>query len=182
MKQSRDALETFLGPNMLILGIRYEATRKTLKKHAKWTALPLPSSTRSAGALTVLFPYPLYPSPPLDPGIVIIGTSVHSFLPRMLVQAIGETLLPIIPHIDDYSYVICTSIAFKPIRLGCGYLFRVRCLVKMQKRGQDACPMRRAPNVLRVDKSNVDWALLNFMQDWFPVEARKKQKQGEKEE
>jgi len=41
--------------------------------------------------------------------------------------------------------------------------------------------MCRAPNVLRADKSNVDWALLNFMQDWFPLEARAKQKQGEKE-
>ncbi|THU89964.1 hypothetical protein K435DRAFT_781386 [Dendrothele bispora CBS 962.96] len=194
MKQSRDALETFLGLNMLILNIKKfqeanaEATRKILKKHAKRTALPLPPSNNSSPgplALSLSSSHTpsssTYPPPPLDPGITIIGTSVHSFLPRILVQAIGETLLPIIPHIDDYSCVICTSIAFKPIRLGCGHLFCVRCLVKMQKRGQDACPMCRAPNVLRADKSNVDWALLNFMQDWFPVEARKKQKQSEKE-
>ncbi|KAK7471160.1 hypothetical protein VKT23_002571 [Stygiomarasmius scandens] len=192
MKQSRDALETFLGLNMLILNIKKfqeanaEATRKILKKHAKRTALPLPPSNASspgplALSLSSHTSSPTYPAPPLDPGITIIGTSVHSFLPRILVQAIGETLLPIIPHIDDYSCVICTSIAFKPIRLGCGHLFCVRCLVKMQKRGQDACPMCRAPNVLRADKSNVDWALLNFMQDWFPLEARAKQKQGEKE-
>lgn len=139
----------------------------------------------------------------------------------MLVQALGETLLPIIPHIDDYACVICTSIAFKPIRLHCGHLFCVRCvlspplmhrvkhspalasrcLVKMQKRGKGNCPMCRAPTVLSADgcthlslethyarhtdlvvfTANVDWALLNFMKDWFPKEARQKLEQSEKE-
>lgn len=120
----------------------------------------------------------------------------------MLIQAFGETLLPIIPHIDDYACVICTGIAFKPIRLQCGHLFCVRCLVKMQKRGKGNCPMCRAPTVLSADRcqccvlltcpacanirtfrdaANVDWALLNFMKDWFPLEAREKLQQNEKE-
>jgi hypothetical protein len=95
-----------------------------------------------------------------------------SSLPRSLVQAVGEILLPIIPQIDDYSCLICTSIAFKPIRLFCGHLFCVRwvcyiqtvlirhglnfwfsrCLVKMQKRGKGNCPMCRAPTVLTADR------------------------------
>lgn len=29
--------------------------------------------------------------------------------------------------------------------------------------------------------ANVDWALVNFMQDWFPLEAREKLKENEKE-
>ena len=29
--------------------------------------------------------------------------------------------------------------------------------------------------------ANVDWALLNFMKDWFPNEARKKLQQNERE-
>jgi hypothetical protein len=29
--------------------------------------------------------------------------------------------------------------------------------------------------------ANVDWALLNFMQDWFPVESKEKLKQNERE-
>ena len=33
----------------------------------------------------------------------------------------------------------------------------------------------------KVDAANVDWALLNFMKDWFPVEARKKLQQNERE-
>lgn len=29
--------------------------------------------------------------------------------------------------------------------------------------------------------ANVDWALLNFMKDWFPIEAREKLQQSERE-
>jgi hypothetical protein len=29
--------------------------------------------------------------------------------------------------------------------------------------------------------ANVDWALVNFMQDWFPIETRQKQKSNESE-
>jgi hypothetical protein len=29
--------------------------------------------------------------------------------------------------------------------------------------------------------ANVDWALVNFMQDWFPIESKQKQKDNESE-
>ncbi|KAF5353887.1 hypothetical protein D9756_007262 [Leucocoprinus leucothites] len=173
LKQSRRALETFLQLNVFILDIRKfqlansEATRKILKKHTKRTALALPPDASSSSHSL--------------PQLALIP-QVRSFsLPRALVQAISETLLPIIPHLDDYSCLICTSIAFKPIRLDCGHLFCVRCLVKMQKRGQSDCPMCRTPCVLVANRSNVDWALMNFMQDWFPLEAKEKLKANEKE-
>ncbi|KAL0575704.1 hypothetical protein V5O48_006264 [Marasmius crinis-equi] len=213
LKQSRDALQTFLELNMFILNIKKfqvanaEATRKILKKHAKRTALRLPdvesssTTTKSPASFKlqeqlagVLFPQlrvadisdlDLDSTHPNSKALTTMGTHAMSYafasLPRILVQAMGETLLPVIPHIDDYSCAICTSIAFKPIRLNCGHLFCVRCLVKMQKRGQGDCPMCRAPTVLVADRSNVDWALLNFMSDWFPIESRDKLKQSEKE-
>lgn len=59
-----------------------------------------------------------------------VRTSETLTLSLLLVQALTETLLPIIPHIDDYSCVICTSLAFKPIRLHCSHLFCVRCVVR----------------------------------------------------
>ncbi|KAG7095115.1 hypothetical protein E1B28_005899 [Marasmius oreades] len=182
LKQSRDALQTFLELNMFILNIKKfqianaEATRKILKKHAKRTALKLPSgesgSEPSSTGLAsfglqeslarVLMPKVYLRDPqgldshhmntnPLDMNTPVV-TYTFASLPRVLVQAVGETLLPIIPHIDDYSCAICTNIAFKPIRLNCGHLFCVRCLVKMQKRGQGDCPMCRAPTVLVADR------------------------------
>ena len=69
--------------------------------------------------------------------------------------------------------------------------------MKMQKRNQGRCPICRAQCVLSANnctwpifnvdmaidffQANVDWALLNFMQDWFPMEAREKLKANEKE-
>ena len=126
-----------------------EATRKILKKHAKRTALPLPeheSHNTDDNLSLILSPRPL--STPL---------------PRILVQAIGEILLPVIPHIDDYSCLICTGVAFKPIRLQCGHLFCVRCLVKMQKRGQGDCPMCRAKTVLVADRCKPLHSAANFL-------------------
>ena len=45
--------------------------------------------------------------------------------------------------------------------------------------------MSTALAILRYDvhavSANVDWALLNFMKDWFPVEAKKKLQQNERE-
>ncbi|KAJ7248218.1 hypothetical protein B0H12DRAFT_1020206 [Mycena haematopus] len=166
LPQSRKALESFLQLNLFILNVKKfefanaEATRKILKKHAKRTALPSTDSSNTT---------------PLD----LLPT--HASLPRILVQELGTTLLPIIPSLEDYVCLICTSIAFKPIRLSCGHLFCVRCLVKMQKRGSAHCPMCRAPCVLIADRSNVDWALLNFMRDWFPEESNVKLRQNEKE-
>ncbi|KAL6303637.1 SPX domain-containing protein [Sparassis latifolia] len=166
LKESAQAMRSFLRLLAFIQDLKKfqfataEATRKILKKHVKRTALPL---APALSVFTSLFPNP--------------GVS----LSKLLGQAVGEQILPIIPHVDDYSCLICTSIAFKPIRLQCGHLFCVRCLVKMQKRGEDHCPLCRAPTVLSANRSNVDWALLNFMKDWFPIEAKEKLQQNEKE-
>ncbi|KAF7760277.1 hypothetical protein Agabi119p4_10953 [Agaricus bisporus var. burnettii] len=172
LPQSRTALEAFLQLNLGILNIKKfqlansEAIRKILKKHTKRTALSLPLDGFSSNT---------------PPQLALIPQTRSFSLPHALVQAIGETLLPIIPHLDDYSCLICTNLAFKPIRLDCGHLFCVRCLVKMQKRGNGDCPLCRASSVLVADRSNVDWALMNFMQDWFPLEAKAKLKANEKE-
>ncbi|OAX41840.1 hypothetical protein K503DRAFT_734845 [Rhizopogon vinicolor AM-OR11-026] len=176
---SKDALDVFMQMNFFILDLKRfqfanaEATRKILKKHTKRTALPLPSYLLS------LWNGPLPASPP--PAELTLLPQSPTSLPRLLVQAIGEILLPIVPHVDDYSCLICTSLAFKPIRLSCGHLFCVRCLVKLQKRGKANCPMCRAPTVLKADRSNVDYALLNFMADWFPLESREKLSANERE-
>jgi hypothetical protein len=166
-----------------------EAMRKILKKHAKRTSLPplLPSgqnyqeyySHKMAIDFLPRSSFPLPVSTTSSPSQTASFTSAS--FSHVLIQALGSTLLPIIPHIDDYSCIICTNIAFKPIRLTCGHLFCVRCLVKMQKRGQGNCPMCRAPTVSTADSSNVDWALLNFLEDWFPLEAHEKLKASEKE-
>ncbi|KAL1751930.1 SPX domain-containing protein [Schizophyllum commune] len=197
LTQSREALQRFLELNSVILNVKKlqyanaEALRKILKKHAKRTALPLDNRELASQKFGLILA-----SAPADTDgghgalmrqnqaaiidLLQSNPSAHS-LAHLLVQSMTETLLPIIPHLEDYSCLICTDVAFKPIRLACGHLFCVRCLVKMQKRGKGQCPMCRANVVLQADRSNVDWALINFIEDWFPVEARKKLRANEKE-
>ena len=145
LKQSQVALKSFMELNTFILNLRKvcsafegspagsthicflqfqyvtsEATRKILKKHAKRTALPLAPDLASPFTVS---------SDPAERAMVLSRSTRQSeslSLSLLLVQALTETLLPIIPHIDDYSCVICTSLAFKPIRLHCGHLFCVR--------------------------------------------------------
>lgn len=76
-------------------------------------------------------------------------------LPHILLANFTEVLLPIIPQIDDYSCIICGDIAWRPVALDCGHRFCIRCLVKMQKRGQDACPACRAPVVMKANKGKL---------------------------
>ncbi|KAF9244265.1 SPX domain-containing protein [Melanogaster broomeanus] len=152
---SKEALEVFLRLNLFILDVKKfqfanaEAARKILKKHTKRTALPIPSHLLSKWNGPILTP-----------------SSIG--LPSIL----DLTLLPVVPHIDDYSCPICTNLA-------CGHLFC--CLVKLQKRGKANCPMCRAPTVLQADRTNVDYALLNFMSDWFPLESQEKLHANERE-
>jgi hypothetical protein len=72
----------------------------------------------------------------------------------------------------------------------------------MQKQGEANCPMCRSPCLLTADRcewfrprtrpyfsnvfanllpANLDWALMNFMADWFPVESREKLRSNERE-
>ncbi|KAI0368509.1 hypothetical protein BV20DRAFT_969138 [Pilatotrama ljubarskyi] len=128
MKQSRVALKTFMELNSFILDLRKfqhvtaEATRKILKKHAKRTALPLAPDLASPFVVK---------ADGQDGALVLSRATARSSetlsLSLLLVQALTETLLPIIPHIDDYSCVICTSLAFKPIRLRCSHLLSRTC-------------------------------------------------------
>ncbi|KAF8179969.1 hypothetical protein K438DRAFT_2172324 [Mycena galopus ATCC 62051] len=130
LPQSHRALESFLQLNVFILNVKRfefanaEAMRKILKKHVKQTALPA-TDLSNTSSLDLL--------------------PVNTSLPRILVQELDMTLLPIIPSLEDYTCLICTSIAFKPIRLSCGHLFCVQCLVKMQKRSNAQWPMCCAP-------------------------------------
>lgn len=180
---SRGDIETFIRLNTFILNLKKfnqvntEATRKILKKHSKRTALPLPPYLSRGTTCTGDTP----DAQENNSFVLKLFSDDIISMPRLLVQAIGEVLLPVIPHVDDYSCPICTGIAFTPIRLICGHLFCVRCLVKMQKRGNGNCPLCRAPTVLTANKVNVDWALLNFMKDWFPIESREKLASNEKE-
>ncbi|KAL1407748.1 hypothetical protein Q8F55_007182 [Vanrija albida] len=179
-KRSRKAWDEFLRLNVLLLDLKrfqtanIDAARKILKKHDKRTAL-----TASTG-LSAFVRQTLSAHITAD-GNVTTWVFYNTSLPHVLLASLTDTLLPILPSLDDYACLICMSIAFKPIRLTCGHLFCVRCLVKMQQRSKENCPLCRAPSVLLADKSCLDTALMNFMKDWFPREVKAKQRENSDE-
>ncbi|GFZ52079.1 hypothetical protein JCM24511_09852 [Saitozyma sp. JCM 24511] len=172
-KKVKAAWEEFLRLNVLLLDLKrfqtanINAARKILKKHDKRTALTASSGFQSFVRSTL--------SSHVDAsGNVNTWAFYNSSLPHILLASLTDTLLPILPSLDDYACLICTSIAFKPIRLDCGHLFCVRCLVKMQRAGKAECPLCRSKVVLLADKSG-------FMKEWFPKEVKAKQKENEEE-
>ncbi|KAK8854511.1 hypothetical protein IAR55_003250 [Kwoniella newhampshirensis] len=179
-KRVREAWEEFLRLNVLLLDLKrfqlanINAARKILKKHDKRTALTassgFPNLVRSSLSNQVD-----------KDGNVSTWTSYNTSLPHILLASLTTTLLPILPSLDDYACLICTSIAFKPIRLNCGHLFCVRCLVKMQKAGTAECPLCRSKVVLLANRSSLDLAVMKFMKEWFPREVKVKQKENELE-
>jgi hypothetical protein len=67
-------------------------------------------------------------------------------------HALSAALVTVVPAPDEYACPICTALACVPVRLGCGHVFCVRCLVKLQKAGKDACPVCRRDCVLAADR------------------------------
>ncbi|CDZ97748.1 ring finger protein [Phaffia rhodozyma] len=177
-RDSRAAFNTFLQLNLTLLDLKkfqtanVKAARKILKKHDKRTAL-----TAAQG-------FPQFVRSSLDAASgdnIKTWTLFDSSLPHVLLASLTATLLPIIPSLEDYSCLICTSIAFKPIRLDCGHLFCVRCLAKMQRRGKDLCPLCRAPVLAIANARNLDTEAMDYMKLYFPREVKIKQRENEKE-
>jgi len=129
-----------------------EAITDLLRTRTERSALPTPFSLKDGRAVpSSPLTIPLHPPPQLPSFL-----TVESLAPTLLkpfVHSIETTLIPNVPSLDDYSCVICMNIAFKPVRLSCTHLFCVRCLVKMQKRGEGNCPLCRAQSVLCANSS-----------------------------
>ncbi|OWB69089.1 metal ion binding protein [[Candida] boidinii] len=98
-----------------------------------------------------------------------------------LCYIIASRLLNLIPQIDDYTCPICCSVAFKPIKLDCGHVFCVRCLIKLQRKNDDRCPLCRGNVVLKADENNLDVSRMNYLKLYFPKETKQKQEENETE-
>ncbi|KAG5357446.1 Transcriptional regulator of form adherence 3 [Yarrowia sp. C11] len=165
-KRSRKAFVDFwnlnseLVKNHVYQELNQTAITKILKKFDKQTAL---TSRQSF------------------PPFIAAGPNGTASLAKTMMFVMSERLLSLVPQIDDYLCPICSSIAVKPIRLSCNHVFCVRCLVKLQRKGEDRCPLCRELNVLEADESNLDEAHLKYLKLYFPKEAKAKQLENEKE-
>ncbi|KAK9239531.1 SPX domain-containing protein [Lipomyces kononenkoae] len=168
LPESKTIWESFWMLNMSLLQsaqfqtLNQTATTKILKKFDKMTAL-------SAGQV---FPEFYFNNP---------SGSVSTSVAKSVCFVMAEQLLTVIPQLDDYSCPVCYQIAFKPVRLDCGHVFCIRCLVKLQREQRDGCPICRQNVLLNANGQNIDIALYNQMLLYFPRETKAKQAANEKE-
>ncbi|KAI9095617.1 SPX domain-containing protein [Phlyctochytrium arcticum] len=164
---SDQALDVFLQMNRELLAmkhfdeINHTAVRKILKKHDKRTRL-----TASEGFTHFLE----------DKSFFIDNIA------RVLIFTIQERLVTIVPQPDDYCCPICQDIYWKPIRLVCGHVFCVRCLVKAQIRNVRHCPVcRKSEAISAATADHLDVARMNLLKLYFPKEVKQKAIESGKE-
>ncbi|KAF7732129.1 hypothetical protein EC973_006384 [Apophysomyces ossiformis] len=165
---SKAAFKRFLTLNTELITIKHyqvlnqTAMRKILKKHDKRSGLTASRSfPRFVGADQFFSPK----------------------LATMLCASIMEKLTAIVPQPDDYACPVCMNIAWRPIRLVCGHIFCVRCLIKQQRQNMTNCPMCRHPTAVKTASAlNLDVPMQNFLMMYFPKEIKQKKRDNEREQ
>jgi E3 ubiquitin-protein ligase BAH len=95
---------------------------------------------------------------------------------KALAGQVATEVVSVVPQLDDYLCPICFTIAYRPVRLRCGHLFCIRCMVLLQRDRKDLCALCREPSVLEADSENLDRKLMHYLEKYFPDDVKAKQK------
>ncbi|QIX00374.1 hypothetical protein AMS68_005891 [Peltaster fructicola] len=174
--QAKAAAQQFLDLNINILRIMHfqemnaKAMTKILKKFDKQTHLegtPFLSDLRKR--------HPAL----LTNGKNAAGGFANS-IARDLHAEIATKVLPIVPQLDDWTCPVCYAMAWRPVNLGCcRSVFCIRCIIKLQDDGMKRCPCCNKETVMSADGNNIDWDTTAFLEKYFPLEAKGRQKENE---
>ncbi|KAI7851059.1 SPX domain-containing protein [Circinella umbellata] len=167
-KASKDTFEQFIALNTELITMKHyqilnqTAVTKILKKHDKRSGLSASSSF---------------------PTVIQNSHFFNAKLADILCASLLNKLMTIIPQPDDYLCPVCMMVAWRPIRLICGHVFCVRCLIKAQRKNMPNCPMCRHKNAVKIAGSNnLDMPMQNFLRQYFPREIKQKKKEAEREQ
>ncbi|KAK9441254.1 uncharacterized protein G6M90_00g042470 [Metarhizium brunneum] len=164
LRESRMAFSRFVNLNLSLLkNLQFQelnklAIVKILKKFDKRTSLGVSQTFRSA-------------------------IQSESFLSRDMAKDIcaqmSQQLVTVVPQLNDYLCPVCFSVAYRPVRLDCGHVFCIRCVVKIQRRNERHCPLCRADVVMNASADNLDRVLEKYMKQYFAKEVKEKQRANE---
>lgn len=70
---------------------------------------------------------------------------------KAVCSQVAQELVSIVPQLDDYLCPVCFSISYKPIRLTCGHVFCIRCMIQMQRSHAKHCPLCRGTAIMDAD-------------------------------
>ncbi|KAF2466546.1 RING-14 protein-like protein [Lindgomyces ingoldianus] len=161
--ENTQALNMFININREILqGLRFGeinrmAMMKILKKFDKKTALGVKATVPKQ------IEYPEF--------------SEH--LAKAVCAEVNTQILSHVPQLDEYNCPMCFDIEWRPVKLRCGHVFCIRCLIVMQTNHQHRCPLCREKTVIDANSDNLDLELADFLKKWFPDEVKAKQKYNE---
>ena len=100
---------------------------------------------------------------------------------RDLHAEIATKILAIVPQLDDWNCPVCYSMAWRPVNLGCcRSVFCITCIIKLQDEKVKKCPVCNQETVLKADGRNLDFEAMDFLEKFFPMEVKKRQKENEK--
>lgn len=177
---ARKAAKQFLDLNIDILKIMHfqevnaRAMTKILKKFDKQTHLEGQMFLKS---LRAKYPALL----PIEGTKKIAPTAFANSIARDLHAEIATKVLAIVPQIDDWNCPVCYSMAWRPVSLGCcRSVFCIRCIIKLQDEGMKRCPCCNKETIMAADVRNIDWEAMDFLEKYFPLEVKKRQKENEK--
>lgn len=174
--QAKAAAQQFLDLNLQILKVMHfqemnaRAMRKILKKFDKRTHL---QGDQFAKNLIVKYP-----------GIRSTKSGAGGFadsIGRDLKAEMGTKVLAIVPQLDDWICPVCAEMAWRPVNLGCcRSVLCIRCVIDLQEKGMKKCPMCNAETVMQANGKNLDMDTMEFLEIYFPMEVKKRQKANEK--
>lgn len=173
-KEAHIALDRFLTINTTLLRLlKFQelnriALSKILKKFDKQTSL---HATQSLTPAQYLRNFNTDPTAHVSP---------HD-LARSTAFTISQSLLSLIPQLNDYLCPVCYYITYKPIRLRCNHVFCIRCMIRMQRDQKDECPLCRKAVVLEATEENLDVDLKRFLKREFTREVDEKRRENELE-
>jgi hypothetical protein len=177
--QAKLAAQQFLDLNLHILKtmqfqeMNARAMTKILKKFDKQTHLGGNTFIKALGNQ--------YPS--LISDRKSIAGNFSDSIAQDLTAEIGSKVLAIVPQLDDWVCPVCYGMAWRPVNLGCcRSVFCIRCIIKLQKEKMKRCPMCNAEKVMKADGRNIDFATMEFLETFFPLEVKKRQKENEREQ
>lgn len=119
------------------------------------------------------------------PALLTTGSNVSSgfanAIARDLQAELSTKVLAIVPQLEDWTCPVCLGMAWRPVSLGCcRSVFCIRCIIQLQDQKMIRCPCCNTETVMRADGRNLDFDTMDFLEKYFPLEVKKRQKENEK--
>ena len=189
--QARKAAQQFLDLNVEILKTMHfqemnaRAMTKILKKFDKRTHLEgqyflqtlkakYPEFLPSTKTAALAYRNPANSTPKSPSGFA-------NSIARDLNAELTTKILSIVPQLDDWTCPVCYGMAWRPVSLRCcKSVFCIRCIIHLQDEGMKRCPVCNQETVLSADGRNLDFETMDFMQKYFPLEVKRRQRENEK--